>query len=247
MNLLLESAKTKHQLGDYKNSLKELEQLVNLSNNHQEALKLIADCHYKMGTYEKAVEFYRKYVQEAPEDYEALVDLGCSECNLGRFNKGVELFSLAISKNAKLSAAYLNRAFASYNRKDYKNAVNDFESVLRRFRSGELNLELAELAKKHANLSPNDIIDNLLIYTSACYDNLQRHQEAIALSNELVSRGNPIGFYLRAHYAVQSGDHKQAAEDLQTLSGFFRDMQDPEMEKLIKEVVNKLKQVKGSD
>lgn len=238
---LYESGKSRYQIGDYKNSLEELEKALELKFQNSEILKLIASCYYKTENYEKASDFYSQYLLQEPKDLDAIIDSASSLYNLGKYTESIELLNKALQIENNSATAHLNRAFALYMLQNYQEADKDFDKIVALEKSGNLNKEIQAIASKHPEFNEENFKDSIWVYASICKSAIGNLVKAQEYANILASKGNLMGSYLSAYYALLNNDKKNIETNVKALYKAYNQTNDKDMQSKFELALSKLK------
>jgi len=95
MRLLLGQEDVEEELED------EINQILAEDPENPDALKAMADLHYRRKNLEQAGEYYEKYIEKAPEDYQALENLGNVRYEQEKYEEAEELYRKALDLSTR--------------------------------------------------------------------------------------------------------------------------------------------------
>ncbi|HLN33645.1 MAG TPA: tetratricopeptide repeat protein, partial [Nitrososphaeraceae archaeon] len=175
--------------GDYKESLKPVEQILTIEPNNRYGMYLKALALYNLKEYEESIPAFEKYIELDPNNVKALSYLGNASISLGQYNKAIKLFDQIISIKQKVgtdadSRYYKGNALLFLER--LKEAEDEYKKVLSIYEKTEGTEEkrISTLEKLRS------------IYSN--YPNYFNFEEALLVSKKIVEldQNNNIRFKL---------------------------------------------------
>jgi len=126
--------------GDYKESLKPVEQILTIEPNNRYGMYLKALALYNLKEYEESIPAFEKYIELDPNNAQALFYLGNASISLGQYDKAIKIFDQIISIKQKAggddadSRYYKGNVLLSLERlkeaeEEYKKALNMYEKT----------------------------------------------------------------------------------------------------------------------
>ena len=143
--------------------------------------------------YDMASRYLNATVNENPNYYKGYYNRGLLYAQTNRMKNALQDFDKAISLN-QYPKAYVARATAYYELKDFSKAISDAETVLK---------------KEPNNPKANYVLAN-------CYDDLNQLDKALAYYNNVISTNseNPIYYLRRAIVYGKQQQYQQCLQDL---------------------------------
>ncbi|MGB9168767.1 MAG: tetratricopeptide repeat protein, partial [Nitrososphaeraceae archaeon] len=101
---LTEKALSSQNSGDYKESLKYVEQILTIEPNNRYGMYLKALVLYNLKEYEESIPAFEKYIELDPNNVQALSYLGNASISLGQYDKAIKVFDQIIYIKQKAGA-----------------------------------------------------------------------------------------------------------------------------------------------
>lgn len=134
------------------NALNEINQLENeLKSDPENQPKLLrlANLTHDAGFFEKAINYYDRYLKLNPNDNDAEVDKGVCYFELKQYDKASSIFESVIKKNPKHQIAYLNLGIVSLTKGEVEKAKEFFKKCIELGEHTDAGHRAAELLKSH--------------------------------------------------------------------------------------------------
>ncbi len=92
----------------------------------------LGNAYYDSGLWKEAITYYERALQLDPRDPDILTDLGTCYRNTGKSDRAIELYKKALQDNpGHLNAMYNLGIVYAYDKKEYLNAIREWEELLR--------------------------------------------------------------------------------------------------------------------
>lgn len=134
------------------NALSEINQLeTELKNDpdNQQKLLRLANLSHDSGFFEKAINYYKKYLQLNPVDDDARVDMGVCYFELKNYDEAEKIFESVVKKNPKHQIAYLNLGIVNLTKGEVEKAKSYFKNCIELGEHTDAGHRAAELLKSH--------------------------------------------------------------------------------------------------
>lgn len=134
-------------LQDYETAILNLEKYLtqNINNKNEFAYFNIAYCHYQLGDYDSALQYYLKYSSTNQQNKEAYLNIAYLYGYLGNSDSAIAYYNKVLFIDSSDFNALYNRSIEYQIQKKYKSASNDLE-LLKHFYPDNFNV-IMDLAK----------------------------------------------------------------------------------------------------
>jgi tetratricopeptide (TPR) repeat protein len=146
----------------------------------------------QLGRDAEAAPLYNRAIQASRLSFEAMNNLALLESEAGRADRGIRLLDQAVAANPENEAAYLNRGNYRAAQRQWREALQDYETVMRLNSSmafaaveqGRIHLEMGNIDRALESLNHALAVDPNLqdayVLMSAAYKRMNRTHEADA-------------------------------------------------------------------
>ncbi|HEX9916815.1 MAG TPA: tetratricopeptide repeat protein, partial [candidate division Zixibacteria bacterium] len=145
---------------DYISAKEELEKYLNKEKKVATAYNFLGDCHYNLGDYPKALEYYRQSFEVDETFLDGMYNAGLVAEKLCNFSLSLEIFNKLIANEPKYKDGYRQRGDLYFQLSDFECASVDYQHFL------EFNPKDAEVM---SNLGNSYLRMNNLDKAEECY------------------------------------------------------------------------------
>lgn len=117
-------------IGDYKNSILNYTQAINLDNNNFKAYSNRGFAYYNLNELDKAISDYNEALKIKPDDFLTYNNRGMVYNRKGGHDKAIEDYNKAIEINPDFALTYNNISLAFYLKKDFDKALEYVEKAI---------------------------------------------------------------------------------------------------------------------
>jgi tetratricopeptide (TPR) repeat protein len=115
---------------DYISAKEELEKYLNEEKKVATAYNFLGDCHYNLGDYPKALEYYRQSFEVDETFLDGMYNAGLVAKKLCNFSLSLEIFNQLIAKEPKYKDGYRQRGDLYFQLSDFESASVDYQHFL---------------------------------------------------------------------------------------------------------------------